>query len=220
MSQKPSMNFLTRVYSVTVASLVLLVAAPAPVAQAAVLHFHTFLSGLLEIPANASPGTGTGDVYFDTVAHTLKVDLSWSGLLAGTTVAHIHAPATAAQIVSAVPFAGTWGVATQPGTLTGFPSGLTSGSYSGAPYSSLLVGSYTAGFLGANGGTAALAEAALLTYLHTGKAYLNIHSTAFPGGEIKGYLVPIPEPETYAMLLAGLGLLGFVARRRKQATAA
>ncbi len=27
---------------------------------------------------------------------------------------------------------------------------------------------------------------------------------------------PIPEPETYAMLLAGLGLLGFTARRRKQ----
>jgi len=25
----------------------------------------------------------------------------------------------------------------------------------------------------------------------------------------------IPEPETYAMLLAGLGLLGFIARRRK-----
>ena len=27
---------------------------------------------------------------------------------------------------------------------------------------------------------------------------------------------PIPEPETYAMMLAGLGLLGFAARRRKQ----
>ena len=27
----------------------------------------------------------------------------------------------------------------------------------------------------------------------------------------------IPEPETYAMLLAGLGLLGFIARRRKTA---
>ncbi len=27
---------------------------------------------------------------------------------------------------------------------------------------------------------------------------------------------PIPEPEAYAMLLAGLGLVGFVARRRKQ----
>ena len=31
---------------------------------------------------------------------------------------------------------------------------------------------------------------------------------------------PIPEPETYAMLLAGLGLMGFVARRRKQSRAA
>jgi hypothetical protein len=30
---------------------------------------------------------------------------------------------------------------------------------------------------------------------------------------------PIPEPETYAMMLAGLALLGLVARRRKQAAA-
>jgi len=29
----------------------------------------------------------------------------------------------------------------------------------------------------------------------------------------------VPEPETYAMLLAGLGLLGFVARRKKHKAA-
>jgi hypothetical protein len=28
-------------------------------------------------------------------------------------------------------------------------------------------------------------------------------------------LAPVPEPETYAMMLMGLGLMGFVARRRK-----
>jgi len=33
------------------------------------------------------------------------------------------------------------------------------------------------------------------------------------------YIGAIPEPETYAMLLAGLGLMGFVARRRKKASA-
>ena len=30
-------------------------------------------------------------------------------------------------------------------------------------------------------------------------------------------IVAVPEPETYAMLLAGLGLVGAVARRRRQA---
>jgi choice-of-anchor C domain-containing protein len=30
----------------------------------------------------------------------------------------------------------------------------------------------------------------------------------------------VPEPETYAMMLAGLGLMGFIARRRKQNAAA
>ncbi|WP_219905093.1 PEPxxWA-CTERM sorting domain-containing protein [Pseudothauera lacus] len=32
-----------------------------------------------------------------------------------------------------------------------------------------------------------------------------------------GSIAPVPEPETYAMMLAGLGLVGAVARRRKKA---
>ena len=34
------------------------------------------------------------------------------------------------------------------------------------------------------------------------------------------FATAVPEPETYAMLLAGLGLMGVVARRRKQQAAA
>ncbi len=35
---------------------------------------------------------------------------------------------------------------------------------------------------------------------------------------MRAFLVPVPEPETYAMLLAGLALVGAVARKRKIAT--
>ena len=40
------------------------------------------------------------------------------------------------------------------------------------------------------------------------------------GGDPLTFTNPIPEPETYAMLLAGLGLLGWHARRRKLKQAA
>ena len=44
----------------------------------------------------------------------------------------------------------------------------------------------------------------------------NCGSSGFSGG----LTAPIPEPETYEMMLAGLGLMDFVARRRKQQAAA
>ena len=33
------------------------------------------------------------------------------------------------------------------------------------------------------------------------------------------YVYPVPEPETYALFMAGLGLMGFIARRRKDGQA-
>jgi hypothetical protein len=46
----------------------------------------------------------------------------------------------------------------------------------------------------------------------------DLHVNAIYNGEsIKfGAVAPVPEPETYAMLLAGLGLVGAIARQRKQ----
>jgi hypothetical protein len=41
------------------------------------------------------------------------------------------------------------------------------------------------------------------------------------GGDVTTYnfeLAPVPEPATYTMLLTGLGLLGFVAYRRRQSS--
>ena len=47
----------------------------------------------------------------------------------------------------------------------------------------------------------------------------NAGDTRFPVGtyaQDQLYLAPVPEPETYAMLLAGFGLIGFVAKRRRR----
>ena len=46
---------------------------------------------------------------------------------------------------------------------------------------------------------------------------VGLHVQSFAGGFSESFInSPIPEPEIYAMLLAGFGLVGFAARRRKQ----
>ena len=60
-----------------------------------------------------------------------------------------------------------------------------------------------------------IVEAALLAALDNGQAYLNIHSSFAPGGEIRGFLQPVPEPGELAMLSVGLPLLLVLARRRR-----
>jgi hypothetical protein len=52
----------------------------------------------------------------------------------------------------------------------------------------------------------------------TDHAYLNVTgiTNGGAGGVYAGAIAAIPEPETYAMLLAGLGLMGAVVRRRRQ----
>ena len=49
--------------------------------------------------------------------------------------------------------------------------------------------------------------------LLAGLQYVNVHSSAFPGGEIAGNLVPVPEPTV--MALAGLGICALLVFRRR-----
>jgi len=53
--------------------------------------------------------------------------------------------------------------------------------------------------------------------LLAGDYFYTVEATGAAGGgyTLGSYIVPVPEPGTYALLLAGLGVVAFVARRRK-----
>jgi CHRD domain/PEP-CTERM motif len=189
------------------AALILAGAALALPAAALQVTYGASLSGAAESPPNASAGTGTTTVIIDDVADTMEVIVSFSGLSGTTTASHIHC-------CTALPGTGTAGVATVLPLFTGFPTGVTSGTYDHT-FDMTLAGSYNPAFVTAHGGTAAGAFSALLAGINAGEAYLNVHSTFAPGGEIRGFLAPVPEPETYALMLAGLAAIGAVVRRRR-----
>lgn len=181
-------------------------------AVATPITYTTALSGANEAPPNGSAGVGSATVIFDLVAHTLDVSVVFSGLTSGTTASHIHCCTAAAG-------AGTAGVATQTPTFTLFPLGVTSGTYSHL-FDTSLASTYNAAFVTANGGSVSAAEAALAAGLASDKAYLNIHTTNFGGGEIRGFLVPAaPVPEPGGLGLAGLMVGGAVELWRRRSAA-
>ena len=196
----------------TIRSVALAVAALAALPLAAhEVEYQATLSGAAEAPPNGSPGTGFAEVTIDLDLATMHVEVSFSGLLGSTTASHIHC-------CTAVPGEGTAGVATPTPSFPDFPLGVMSGTYDRL-FDLTDAASYNPAFITANGGTVSGAMNALLAGLDAGQAYLNIHTGDFPGGEIRGFLAevaaPIPEPQTYALMLGGLGVLGAFARRRR-----
>lgn len=176
---------------------------------AATLTYTTVLSGAAEDTPNASPGTGTATLVLDDIARSLSLDVAFGGLLGTVTAAHIHCCTASAGT-------GTAGVVTVTPTFTGFPGGVSSGSYSRVFDMTQLTGSWNGAFLNnpTNAGSTATAFAALVTGLDDGKAYLNIHTNQFGSGEIRGFFNRVPETSTAWLLLPAL-LGGLVTARRR-----
>ncbi len=142
--------------------------------------YRATLDGPSESPPNSSSGVGTVRAIFNAPANTMRLIVNFSGLVGNTTIAHIHCCTT-------TPLSGTTGVATQTPSFTGFPTGVKSGTYD-QTFDMTLASSYSSPFVAASGGTAAGALTALATGIASGRAYFNLHSSAFGGGEIRGFL--------------------------------
>ena len=177
---------------------------PGAYTEGAGTFFTANAAGALESPPNASPGIGL--IKVDLGNTSMSADVAFKNLISPTSDAHIHCCATSAftgNAPIAVPF-------------TDFPTGVTNGTYS-KTFSLSDTATYDPGFLSANGGTPQSATTALLNAIAANEAYVNIHSTEFPNGEIRGWLVaaPIPEPGEWAMLGIGVGGLLWMGRRRR-----
>jgi len=86
------------------------------------------------------------------------------------------------------------------------------GVNSGVIFGLTITGDQTSGTITGSGTLTDPQEAGLFAE----QLYVNLHTSAHPGGEIRGQLVlvPVPEPEEYAAL-AGAGLVGFALWRRR-----
>jgi len=133
--------------------------------QAQVISFRATLAGWEENPPRSTPAMGWATATLDLSTNWFVFHDNWTGLTAGATASHIHAPAPlGANAPVIIPF----------GPANGFIAGTTSGSVN---YSGMLTNLQVSEFL-------------------DGMAYVNVHTTTFPGGEIRGQLVPVPEPYT------------------------
>lgn len=172
-------------------------------AQSAIIFFDILGkdgSGLRATNEVSPTMGGTGGevgagIFFDDVSKVLTINIAWGGANGFT---DLTGNATAGHLHGATASGGTASFAQNSGVLLGL-DGLTGWNAAAAN------GGLTNGML-----TLTVAQE---TALLAEKTYLNVHTSANQGGEMRGNLVIVPEPSH--AILSLLGLAAFGARRKR-----
>lgn len=164
-------------------------AAPSALAQTVTLTAN--LSGAQEVPPVSTSASGLATLVINLSTNTWTLDIQFGTLTAPLSVAHIHrAPAgTNGPVILGLDGIALSGGRPSWGLLTPGITSFNSGGPQAAPFAF---------------------PSAEVANLLAGNTYINVHSQAFPGGELRGQLVPTPATATL------LGLAGLVATRRRR----
>jgi CHRD domain len=184
------------------AFLTLLLSAAAPLKAATILFDLMGTAGVGLLPGNepslVTPSTASGGeigagISYDDATNLLTINVGWGSsqgftdLTSNATASHIHGPTSSNNGAG---FTQTSGAT--PFTLTRSNSTPIGGTFTNAPI---------------------LLTAAQEIDLLNGKFYINLHTTANGAGEMRAFLVQVPEPSRATFALLGLTLLAF---RRKR----
>jgi hypothetical protein len=136
--------------------------------------------------AGEFPATGSTGTGFGTVI----LNAAQTSITVNESWSGITTPATASHIH------GVGGVGTNAPVIFPF-SGVTAATSGSIPEQSFAI------------------NAQQVSWLFSGYLYMNVHDSTFPGGEIRGQLLLVPEPSTVALLALGLGGIALQAHRRR-----
>ena len=169
-----------------------LIAGLAAPVLASTITYTAALNSLGEVPQQETSSSGVATLSLS--GDLLTVDVTYRGLSSLATAADIYCCVSATSN----------GPVVLP--LSGFPTAET-GAYNQTFNLSTFVFS--------GGGS----EAALISGLNSGLAYVNIRSVAFPNGEIRGQLAAsassaVPEPTN--LILLGMGVVGVWGATRRR----
>jgi hypothetical protein len=116
--------------------------------------------------------------------------------------AHIHASATAGTATFPV----VWGFFGSP------DNDIAPDNLVVTPFASGVGGTFSSTWDLNEGNNTTLT--AQLPNILAGRSYINFHTVQNAGGEIRGQILPVPEPSTYALMGVGLVVLAGLARRK------